>query len=348
MKTSNESLKISRHINTFLNEYVPLQKSRSEHTLKSYHDALSLYIGFLEKEKGVYPKDLKGECFSVDYIEDWLVWLMQERSCSPQTCNNRLASLRAFLKYLGSRDISFLHLSQAAAQIKRKKQSIKKVKGMSKKAIQTLLITPNLSTKAGRRDIALMVLMYSTAARIDEILSLRIKHLHLDAKKPNVTVIGKNLKIRTLYLLPKAISHLRKYIKDFHGNTPNPESYVFYSRNVGSSGKMTQPAVNKRLKKHAQIAHEQCSEVPLNLHAHQLRHAKASHWLEDGMNIVQISFLLGHAQLQTTMVYLDITTEQEAKALATLEDENDKSVPKKWKSDNSNLSDYCGVRSMKK
>ena len=45
------------------------------------------------------------------------------------------------------------------------------------------------------------------------------------------------------------------------------------------------------------------------------------------MNIVQISLLLGHAQLQTTMVYLDITTEQEAKALATLEDENDKSAP---------------------
>lgn len=347
MKTSNESLKISRHINIFLNEYVPLQKSRSEHTLKSYHDALSLYIGFLEKEKGIHPKNLKGECFSAPYIEDWLIWLMQERSCSPETCNNRLASLRAFLKYLGNRDISFLHLSQAASQIERKKQYTKKVKGMSKKAIQVLLMTPNLSTKAGKRDIALMVLMYSTATRLDEILSLKIKHLHMDAVKPYVTVIGKNLKIRTLYLLPKTVSHLRKYIKDFHDIPPNPESYIFYSRNVGQSGKMSQPAVNKRLKKHAQTAHEQCSEVPLGLHAHQLRHAKASHWLEDGMNIVQISFLLGHAQLQTMMVYLDITTEQEAKALATLEDENDKTVTKKWKSNSSNLSDYCGVRSMK-
>ena len=41
----------------------------------------------------------------------------------------------------------------------------------------------------------------------------------------------------------------------------------------------------------------------MNLHAHQIRHAKASHWLEDGMNIVQISFLLGHADVKTTMVY---------------------------------------------
>ena len=71
--------------------------------------------------------------------------------------------------------------------------------------------------------------------------------------------------------------------------------------------------------------------MPLDLHAHQLRHAKASHLLEDGMNIVQISFLLGHEQLQTTMVYMDVTLEQKLKALATLEDENDKKVSKKWK-----------------
>lgn len=71
--------------------------------------------------------------------------------------------------------------------------------------------------------------------------------------------------------------------------------------------------------------------MPLKLHAHQFRHAKASHWLEDGMNIVQISFLLGHEQLDTTMVYLDITTEDEAKALATLEGEGDSKVEKNGK-----------------
>ena len=53
------------------------------------------------------------------------------------------------------------------------------------------------------------------------------------------------------------------------------------------------------------------------------------------MNIVQISLLLGHEQLQTTMVYLDVTIEQKAKALATLEDENSRKAPKKWKDNNS-------------
>ena len=92
---------------------------------------------------------------------------------------------------------------------------------------------------------------------------------------------------------------------------------------------MTPESVNKQLKKYTAIAHEICKDVPLTLHTHQFRHAKASHWLEDGMNIVQISFLLGHTNLHTTMAYLDITTEQESNALATLEDENQKNIPKK-------------------
>jgi site-specific recombinase XerD len=347
MRATNESVVIARYINAFLNEYVPSQKTKSAHTLKAYSDALSLYIGFLETEKGINTSTLNSAAFCAVNIEEWLVWLMKSRMCSPETCNNRLASLRAFLKYLGGRDVLYLHLSQGASQIERRKAHTQKVTGMSKKAVSALLEAPDPSTKAGRRDIALMVIMYSTAARIDEILSMKVEQLHLDVDKPNITVIGKRGKIRTLYLLPKAMAHLKAYIKDSHGATPNPSSFVFYSRNTGPAGKMSQKAVNKQLRKHAQEARSVCCEVPTGIHAHQLRHAKASHWMDDGMNIVQISFLLGHSQLQTTMVYLDVTTEQEAKALATLEDDNDKSTPKKWRKADGSLSMLCGVRSMK-
>ena len=347
-KASNESVVIARHINAFLNQYVPSQRSRSSQTLKSYQYALALYIGFLETEKGIRTESLCGECFSRTIIEEWLQWLMEQRGCSPETCNNRLASLRAFLKYLGIKEISLLHCFEDATRIPRKKTVRKKVRGMSKKAVQALLSVPDLATKAGRRDLALMITLYSTAIRMDEILSLKMEQLHLGAEKPNVTIIGKGDKIRTLYLLPKAVAHLKKYLKEFHGDTPNPTAYVFYSRNIGPRGKMSQTAVNKQLKKHASFAHEMCNEVPLDLHAHQLRHAKASHWLEDGMNIVQISFLLGHEQLQTTMVYLDITIEQELQALATLEDEKDRKVSKKWKDGKGGLAEFCGVKSMAK
>ena len=346
-KSTEEACKIARHIGEWLNEYAPSQQSSSSHTIKSYAQALSLYIGFLEIEKKIEPSGLCPECFCRPYIEDWMTWLIKKRASSPETCNNRLAALRTFLKYLGSRDVTLLFLAQDASQIPRRKTFRKKINGMSKKAMQALLSEPDISTRTGRRDLVLLIVMYNTAVRIDEILSMKIEHLRLEAEKPHVTVIGKGRKIRTLYLLPKAVTHLRKYLLDFHKEKPNPESYVFYSRNVGATGKMSQAAVNKQLRKYAASAHAICDEVPLYLHAHQIRHAKASHWLEDGMNIVQISFLLGHSNIQTTMAYLDITTEQEAKALATLEDEGNRDISKKWKADMTSLAAFCGVHAIK-
>ena len=347
-KSTEEARSIARYIHRWLNEYAPSQKSSSAHTIKSYAQSLSLFISFLEIEKKIEPSSLCVGCFCCAYIEEWLIWLTKKRRSSPETCNNRLAALRAFLKYLGSRDVSILFLSQDASQIPRRKTFRKKINGMSKKSMQVLLSEPDIFTRTGRRDLVLLIVMYNTAARIDEILSMKIKHLQLETEKPTVTVIGKGRKIRTLYLLPKAVTHLKKYLLDFHEEKPNPESYVFYSRNAGIMGKMSQPAINKQLRKYAASARSTCDEVPINLHAHQIRHAKASHWLEDGMNIVQISFLLGHSNIQTTMGYLDITTEQEAKALATLEDEDKKDLPKKWKSDINSLAAFCGIHEIKK
>lgn len=65
-------------------------------------------------------------------------------------------------------------------------------------------------------------------------------------------------------------------------------------------------------------------------------------------DISELDIQLGHEQLQTTMVYLDITIKQELKALATLEDENDKKVSKKWKNIKGGLAEFCGGKSVKK
>lgn len=219
---------------------------------------------------------------------------------------------------------------------------------MTKEAVKTLMSVPDISTKVGLRDLTLLLVLYCTAARIDEILSAKINQLHIDTSKPYITVIGKGRKIRTLYILPQTVTYLRKYLSIFHMSNPDPNSFIFYSRNNGTKIKMTSENVNQRLKKYAAQAHNMCNDVPLDLHAHQIRHAKASHWLEDGMNIIQISFLLGHANLETTMVYLDITTEQESKALATLESENEQSIPKKWKMESNSLATFLGVKNIEK
>jgi site-specific recombinase XerD len=346
-RPGGESAAIARHINGFLEGGAASRGNQPANTLKSRRDALTLYVGFLETVKGVGPGGLRGACFERAAVEEWLAWLADARGCGPATLNNRLAALKAFLKYLAGRDVACLYIYDEARTITRANQPRRKVRGLSRDAVKALTRAPDTSTKTGRRDLALMVVLYATACRVDELLSLKAGHVSLGGDRPSVTVVGKGSKTRTLYLLPKAAAHLRAHLAEFHGADPDPEAYVFYSRSAGPRGKMTQPAVAKQLRRHAGTARGECAEVPAGLHAHQFRHARASHWLEDGMNIVQISFLLGHESIQTTMVYLDITTEQEAAALATLEDERDKLAPRKWKAAGTGLAGFCGLTALK-
>ena len=220
------------------------------------------------------------------------------------------------------------------------------------RAVGTLLLY------TGMRGCDIAGLLFQSVDWDKEILSVVQRKTAVPMELPLTPVIGNALfdyvdserplsddehKIKTLYLLPRTVAHLKKYLHEFHGDAPCAEAYLFYSRNTGIYGKLTAAAEDKMLKKHAKTAHTECTDVPLGLHAHQLRHAKASHWLEDGMNIVQISFLLGHEQIRTTMVYLDITTEDEAKALATLEGDHDSKTEKKWKRSDGSLRGFCGL-----
>jgi site-specific recombinase XerD len=343
MRRNDEAARFARHISEFLVDYAPDMLTASEHTLKSYRDALTLYVAFLESV-GVKPSGLGGACFARSRIEEWIVWLKQARGCSAATCNVRLASIRVFLDYAASRDVALLHLSQEAKTIPRQKTARPKVDGLTRDAVAALLQAPDLSTKAGRRDLALMVLLYATAARLGELLALKVGQVRLEDARPYVTVTGKGQKSRTLYLLPRAVSHVREYLAEAHGNAPDREAYLFYSAVGGKHAKLTQPAVAKRLKKHAAAGRRECPQTPLGLHAHQFRHAKASHWIEDGLNVLQVSFLLGHAHLETTMVYLDVALAGKADALATLESEKDKTAPKKWKNPDGSLASFCGLK----
>ena len=339
----NNAVTLSRYISDFLYDYAPNHLTQSECTLKSYKDALTLYVLFLEGE-GITPAAFTKVCFERVTIEKWIRWLKERWGCSPDTCNVRLASIRVFLEFVGSRDVGLKYLYQDARDIKRQKCVRKKVNGLTRAAVTEMLSSPDPTTGIGRRDLVFMILLYATAARLDEILSIKISQLHLTGKKPYVIIIGKGGVTRTLYLLPRAVAHIEKYIRDVHGQSADPEAYLFYSATGGKYAKMTEPAIDKRLKKYAIEAHELCPDVPLKIHAHQFRHAKASHWIEDGINVLQVSFLLGHAHIETTMVYLDITTEEKAKAIATLESENDKSVSKKWKNPNGSLTSFCGLK----
>ena len=346
MTMNNDAVKIGRYISEFLDSYAPNFLTNSPHTLKSYRDAITLYVLFLESE-GIKPAGLNRMCFERIRIEKWILWLKEIRHCSRDTCNVRLGSLRVFLEFLGDKEVEFMYLFLESKKIKRQKCVKKKVNGLTRNAVSAILKAPDLSTRTGKRDIVFLTILYATAGRLNEVRSIQISHIHLDEKKPYIIFFGKREKIRTAYLLPRAVSSIRVYLREFHGENPNPQAFLFYSRVGGIFSKLSEPALDKRIKICAQVAHKICPEVPINTHAHQFRHAKASHWLEDGISVVQVSFLLGHEQLETTMRYLDISTEEKIKALATLENENDEIVSKKWKNSKGSLTDFCGLNRKK-
>ena len=101
---------------------------------------------------------------------------------------------------MGSRDVSLLVLCHEAAGIPRMKCVRKQVRGMSREAAQALMEAPDASKRTGRRDMALIILLYSTAARLDEVLGMKNGQLHLAAEKPYATITGKNCMIFTQIL----------------------------------------------------------------------------------------------------------------------------------------------------
>ena len=341
MKRNNaDAAVISRRVGEFLDDYAPGFLTRSEHTLKAYRDALTMYFLFLQ-DNGVEPESLSREHLERPWIERWVTWLKEERGNSPDTCNNRLASLRRFLEYLGSRDVGMAYLHVESKFIKRQKPACTKVEGMSRTAVEAILAEPDTTCATGRRDLAFLMLLYQTAARIDEVRSLTVGRVHLDAPRPYVTVTGKGSQTRTAYLLPRTVEIVRAYMRGALGPDPDPGSLLFPSRVTG--GKLSEVAINKRIKKYAARARRICDDVPPEAHAHQFRHAKATHWIEDKMNVIEVQHMLGHKNLETTLRYLDISMSSKGDALATLESEKDKGAARKWKSADGTLLGFCGL-----
>lgn len=322
-KPSVVSMSIAQHLTEWLSKFLPHVKNVSPHSLRSYKVSITLFMAFLSNVRHITPATMGIECFSYEIITSWIMWLSTDRGCAPSTCNIRLSALKSFLEYVSGKDIVFLHSYLECCNVKSLKTVRRKVVGLSKDGIKALLESHNLKNKRGLRDFTMTLLLYSCALRVSELLNLQIKDIRLDVAKPYITVVGKGNKIRTIPILSKPASYLRHYLSS-HPDSKNENGYLFYTKRGNERVPMTTRNYDKTLKKYAKIANKICADVPDSLHPHQLRHAKASHWLENGMNIAQISHLLGHESLQTTMVYLDITLEEEERALATIEGENQK------------------------
>lgn len=242
----------------------------------------------------------------------------------------RLSSMKSFLKYLSKQDAAFLYLYEEQSNARYLKCSRAKVSGISREGIKALMEAPNISTATGRKYLMAMILCYNLALRIDELLSIRIKDIQLGNKHPYIIIHGKGEKTRSLFMMERTVSHLKEYLQEFHQSS-DPTAYLFNSNYKGKHQKLSQTTFRTTFKKYAEIARSKCEDVPADIHPHMLRHARATHMLEDGLNIAQVSEFLGHASINTTQVYLDISFDLKSEAMQKLENEEINNMPKKWK-----------------
>lgn len=340
--------KITTDSQILANEYFAFisdsRKTLSEFTIKGYNDTMCLFFEFLEKNIKINIDSFSSKNFSRESIELFLDWLAVTKQSKPQTCNVRLGALRAYVKYLAGKRPDYRSLFMELSHIKQRKINHPyKETPMTQNAVKALISTPGTKEKVGLRYTSIMSILYTTAIRIDELLSIKIKDLHLDCTKPWVTVVGKGRKARTVYLPSKIVKLITKYIEWEYDNSVHLDGYLFFSPIKGYFFKASARGINKQIKRYAVIAKKQCSEVPMDVHCHKFRHSSATHCLENKMRIEQVSKMLGHQNIRTTMDYIGITDKMREEAVQNLEDNATKVIKPIWRKDDKKLADLFGI-----
>lgn len=339
MKKKQINLANYRTVAKFYNEWIASEQiAKSEHTIDGYKRALKLFLKeFLEGKYQLANSRFDiNKALSTASIKAWMLWLRDERHCKAQTINHRFASLLRYLEYLGKQEPSMMTYYLEAKAIQKHREKPTKVNGFEMDALTALLNAPNPKTKTGYRDCVMLSLLYATGARIGELLSVKIADIKIskDEKKVSeITFFGKGNKYRCIPLLRPTVEQLIAYINRFHEGGKDSGAYLFYSKSRGKHTPLTTRAVAYQLRKYAHIAHEKCDSVPLDAHCHQFRHTRATEWIREKHALPTVSSLLGHASIETTMTYLDITPEMIAEATKTVASDEANALTANWSSD---------------
>ena len=148
-----------------------------------------------------------------------------------------------------------------------------------------------------------MILLYEAAARIAEILSLKVCNVFIDCEHPHIVMLGKGSKRRVIPITQNTCDHIRLYSRFFH-----PEGsaipYLFHHTIKGETGMLSHDCIETFLDKYAVMAHELNPEAPVHIHTHLFRRSKATHLNDNGIGLPVVSRFLGHADASTTMVYV--------------------------------------------
>jgi site-specific recombinase XerD len=295
----------------FFSHYLPVQRGLSVNTVQAYRDAVKLLLCYTADRLHRSADELFVEDVAEEVVLGFLDAVETERGCSKRTRNARLAGIRSLFAFIAREEPALAHQSQQIRTIPLKRMQHKTVDYLKESEMQAEFEAVDVDTRTGIRDQALLMVLYNTGARVSEIVNLELADLRLD-KAPQITLHGKGNKDRTCPLWRETVAVLKAYLERRIPRTPGA-THVFLNAN---GDPITRFGIRYVTRKYGAIAGSQrpgIQQKPVN--PHRIRHTTAMHLLRAGNDLNMVSYWLGHANLNTTHIYVEIDMETKQKML---------------------------------
>lgn len=296
-------------ITSFLRDYMPHQRGYSPQTCDTYAVSFKLLLEYAAKKTAMRPSRLSIEQLDAPLIVDFLTHIEQERGNGAATRNLRLAAIRTFMRYVEHQVPSALAQVGRIEAIPVKRCDQKLVRHLTMGEVRAILDAPDLSTRSGLRDRAMIHLCFAGGLRVSELVGVLLENVAL-GRTPSVTVLGKGRKERCLPLWKETARDLRAWLS-VRGTVRTPELFV-----NADGAAMTRSGFEYVLEKHARAAAEACPALRgRTITPHQLRHGCAVLMLQATRDIRKVALWLGHADIRTTEVYLRMDPSEKLEAV---------------------------------
>ncbi len=307
------------YLSRFFQSYLPGSRNVSGNTILSYRDTFTKLLTYLRDARSIVPDRVSFRDLDRNAIEDFLSYLENDQGCSISTRNQRLAGLKSFFRFVEVERPDLLAGCQAILSIKNKKCPKPVIDYLSGDETQLLLGQPDTSSAKGRRDLALLSLMYDSAARVQEVCDLKAGSVRLDSPAV-VRLYGKGRKTRDVPLDAPCAKILRAYMSENRLDRKEmQDTPLFFNSRYEH---LSRSGVSYILSKFITLANERGGSIPAGITPHCLRHSKAMHMVEAGINLIYIRDMLGHESIETTQVYAKANPETRRVALEKMESKN--------------------------
>ncbi|MBI1749788.1 MAG: site-specific tyrosine recombinase XerD [Acidobacteria bacterium] len=279
-------------IRAFLN-YVRVERGLSDNTVAAYGRDLAKLAAFAK------ARSLGTRSFCRDAVVEFLGSLYKQ-GLNGRSVARHLVTLRNFFRYaLAERWMK----TDPTLNLESPK-FWKSLPGyLTVEEVDRLLAQPDSATPLGRRDKALLELLYSTGLRVSELVGVRISDM--DMQSGCLRCIGKGNKERLVPVGKQAIAAVSEYLRDARPRLVGrrkPAPYVFLN---ARGGKLSRVGFWKVLKQYGRRA-----DLKKKLSPHKLRHSFATHLLERGADLRSVQLMLGHADISTTQIYTHVIQER--------------------------------------